>query len=256
MRIEDTVAIVTGAGAQGTGRAIALSLAREGAAVIASDLDGGGAEETAERIRADGGAGAALRADMRLDDDIEALIGSATRIHGRLDILVNNAGWTDEPHFPDGSVVHWGATLDLNLRGPMLATQLAARAMRDGGAIVNVSSVAGLGYGPHDSPEYAAAKAGLIRFTAALAPLAERLGVRVNCVVPHWIATEHVLRTIAGMTPEERARVPERLNDPGEIADVVLRFVRDDSLAGRVIVCPCGAAPRLIEPVPWDRITW
>jgi NAD(P)-dependent dehydrogenase (short-subunit alcohol dehydrogenase family) len=135
----------------------------------------------------------------------------------------------------------------------MLATQLAVAAMRDGGTIVNVSSVAGLGYGPHDSPEYAAAKAGLIRFTAALG---ERLGVRVNCVVPHWIATEHVLRTIAGMSREERSHVPEQLNDPEEIADIVVRFVRDDELSGRVIVCPCGEPPRLLEPLPWDRLSW
>jgi NAD(P)-dependent dehydrogenase (short-subunit alcohol dehydrogenase family) len=108
--------------------------------------------------------------------------------------------------------------------------------------------VAGLGYRPHDSPEYAAAKAGLIRFTASLAPLRERMNVRVNCVIPHWIATEHVKAAIARMSPEERARVPERLNDPDEIADAVIELVRDDDLAGRVMVCWCGEPRRLIDP--------
>jgi histidinol-phosphate aminotransferase len=82
---------------------------------------------------------------------------------------------------------------------------------------VNISSVAGLGYLTHSSPEYSAAKAGLIRFTATLAPLKERMNVRVNCVIPQWIATEHVKATIARMSPEERARVHERLNEPDVI---------------------------------------
>jgi NAD(P)-dependent dehydrogenase (short-subunit alcohol dehydrogenase family) len=174
----------------------------------------------------------------------------AGRTFGRLDILVNNAGWTDEPYFPAGSPAHWGATLDLNLRGPMLATQLATQAMGNtgGGAVVNISSVAGLGYRPHDSPEYAAAKAGLIRLTATLAPLRDRVNVRVNCVVPDWIATDHVKATIAKMTPEERARVPERLTEPEEIADAVVELIRNDDLAGRVMVCWCGEPRQLIDP--------
>jgi NAD(P)-dependent dehydrogenase (short-subunit alcohol dehydrogenase family) len=250
MHIHGQAAIVTGAGAAGTGRAIAMRLAREGAGVVVSDIDPVGGGETIRRIEADGGRAAFCRADMRVADDVEALVGFAERTFGAVDILVNNAGWTDPPYFPDGSPAHWGATLDLNLRGPMLATQLAIEAMarRGGGAVVNISSVAGLGYGPHDSPEYAAAKAGLIRFTATLAPLKERLNVRVNCVVPHWIATDHVKATIAAMPPEERALVPERLNEPEEIADAVVEFLRNDDLAGRVMVCWCGEPRRLMDP--------
>ena len=244
------VGIVTGAGAAGTGRAIALRLAREGAALVVADIDQRGGDETVRRIEAEGGRAAFVRADMRSADETAAMVALAERTFGRVDILVNNAGWTDPPHFPEGSPAHWGATLDLNLRGPMLATQLAIRSMKriGGGAVVNISSVAGLGFRPHDSPEYAAAKAGLIRFTATLAPLRERLNVRVNCVVPHWIATEHVKAAIAEMIPEERARVPERLNDPEEIADAVIEFIRDDDLAGRVMVCWCGEPRRLIDP--------
>jgi NAD(P)-dependent dehydrogenase (short-subunit alcohol dehydrogenase family) len=253
MDIDGTVGIVTAAGAAGTGRAIALALARAGGTVVASDIDVDGLGETVRRIQAQGGRAASFRADIRVPDDVEMLIDFTKGTFGRLDILVNNAGWTDEPHFPRGSPGHWGATLDLNLRGPMLATQLAIEAMRtDGGAVVNISSVAGLGYRPHGSPEYAAAKAGLIRFTAALAPLKEDMEVRVNCVVPQWIATQHVKATIAQMTAEERARVPERLNEPEEIADSVVDLVRDDELAGRVMVCRCGEPPVLIDPTRDD----
>lgn len=101
-------------------------------------------------------------------------------------MLVNNAGGTTAPHFPDAPLEHWSRTIDLNLRGPMLASQLAIPLMarRGGGTIVNVASVAGLGWGAHSSPEYAAAKAGLVRLTSALAPLQEKLGIRVHCICP------------------------------------------------------------------------
>jgi NAD(P)-dependent dehydrogenase (short-subunit alcohol dehydrogenase family) len=121
---------------------------------------------------------------------------------------------------------------------------------RGGGAVVNISSVAGVGYEVHGSPEYSAAKAGLIRLTATLAPLAERDGIRVNCVVPNWIATPEVLEEIAAMTPEERAEVPSVLTTSDEIAAAVLYFVRDESLAGRVMVCWSGEPWRLF---PLDR---
>jgi len=152
-------------------------------------------------------------------------------------------------HFPDCPLEHWEAALDLNLRGPMFAIQVAlgATRRRGGGSVVNVSSVAGLGYGLHDSPEYAAAKAGLIRLTATLAQLAETHNVRVNCVAPHWIETDEVKREIAAMTPEERADVP-RLLQPSEVADAVMSLVEDDTLAGRILVMWCGEPPHLIDP--------
>lgn len=127
--------------------------------------------------------------------------------------------------------------LDLNLRAPMLATQLALAPMRrtGGGAIVNVASTAGLGSEPAQSPEYAAAKAGLIRFTAAVAAVD---GIRVNCIVPDWVATER-------LTAEERASIPPPI-PLATITAEVMRLVRDDSLAGRAIVIWRGEAPRLI----------
>jgi NAD(P)-dependent dehydrogenase (short-subunit alcohol dehydrogenase family) len=134
----------------------------------------------------------------------------------------------------------------------MLAIQAAlpAFARRGGGAVANIASVAGLGYAAHSSPEYSAAKAGLIRLTATLAPLAERANVRVNCIVPNWIGTDEVMAEIAAMTPEERAEVPAELTPPEEIAEHVARFVEDESHAGRVLVCWSGEPPHLI---PADR---
>ena len=106
-----------------------------------------------------------------------------------------------------------------------------------GGAIVNVASTAGLGCEPYPSPEYGAAKAGLIRFTSALAAVD---GVRVNCIVPDWIATER-------LTAEERATTPPPI-PLATVTAAVLRLIRDDTLAGRAILLRRGDAPRQLRP--------
>jgi NAD(P)-dependent dehydrogenase (short-subunit alcohol dehydrogenase family) len=241
------VAIVTGAGGGGTGRAIALRLARAGATVVVNDIDEEGGAETVRRIGAIGPS-AFCGADVRVEADVEELVAFAERTFGGVDILVNNAGGTPQPHFPDAPTEHWARTLDLNLRGPMLAIEHALPSMRarGGGGVVNISSVAGVGYAPHSSPEYAAAKAGLIRLTATLAPLAEGDNVRVTCIVPNWIATEEVLAEIEAMTPDERAEVPEVLTAPDEIAELALELIENTALAGRVVVWWTTAEPRLI----------
>ena len=253
MEIEGKVVLVTGAGAAGTGRAIARALAERGAAVVVNDLDTEGGAETIRLIEKAGGKAAFVRADMTREDEIQAAIRFAAETFGGLDILVNNAGGTPKPHFPDAPVEHWSRTLDLNLRGPMLAIQHALPEMRrrGGGAVVNISSVAGIGWQPHSSPEYSAAKAGLARLTATLAPLAERDRVRVNCIVPNWIGTAEVLAEIEAMTPEERAEVPEVPTTPEEIAELAIDLIEDEGLAGRVFVSWTGEKP---SPVPPDDL--
>jgi len=222
-------ALVTGAGI-GTGRAIALALAAAGAEVVVSDVDEAGGRRTAAEC---GAPARFVPANLTAADQVRRLIDSAEPA-----ILVNNAGGGGHipPHFPDASPEQWGATLDLNLRVPMLATQLALTPMRraGGGTIVNVASTAGLDSGTGQSPEYAAAKAGLIRFTAALAAVD---GIRVNCIVPDWVATER-------LTAEERASVPPPI-PLATIADAVMRLIADDSLAGRALVIWRGKAPQL-----------
>lgn len=99
--------------------------------------------------------------------------------------------------------------MELNLRAPMLATHLVLEPMRrsGGGVVINLGSTAGLGYQWHVSPEYSAAKAALIRFTSTLAPLKETHGVRVNCVVPDWVATERGLAEQTGVSPPSSSRL-------------------------------------------------
>ena len=183
--MRDKVALVTGAGA-GIGHAIALRLAGEGAAVVVADVDERGGEETVRRIEAGGGRAAFVLADVADEADVRAMVAAAEQRFGGLDVLVNNAGGAPEPYFPEADPEHWGRTLDVNLRGVMLGIHFAVRAMRGrGGAIVNISSMAGVGYEPYEAPE---------------------------------------------------------------IADAVVMFIRDETLAGRVMVWPDGE-PRRLVPV-------
>jgi 3-oxoacyl-[acyl-carrier protein] reductase len=172
----------------GSARAIALRRAGERAAVVAVDVDGQAARRTVEEAAEAGGTASAVFADLAPPGEVERTVARVVAGHGRRDILVNNAGGYTSPVYPDAPAAHWQRTLDLNLRTPMLAIQAALPALeRDGGAVVNVASSAGVGPYAHPGAEYAAAKAGVIRLTECLAPLRER-GVRVNCVCPRVIA--------------------------------------------------------------------
>ena len=239
MEIHGKIAIVTGAGA-GLGRAIALELAGARAAVVAADIDAAGGGETVRRIEALGGQATFVHADVTVEPDVRALVAFAEDSFGGLDVVVNNAGAAPAPHFPEARADHWGRTLDLNLRGPMLVIQHALPLLqRGGGAIVNIASLAGVGHGPNDACEYAAAKAGLIRLTVTLAPLVLPRGVRVNCIAPDWIATENTIAYAQTLPAEERARVPAVMIPPEEIAAAAARLIRDDALSGRLLVCWC-----------------
>ena len=185
MDIAGRIAVVTGAGI-GTGRAIAVALAAAGAEVVVSDVEEEGGRRTVALCdgRARFGAGRSHARVRRPAPDRVRRAHDPRQQRGL-------GGGHIPPHFPTASPEQRVTTLDLNLRAPMLATQLALAPMRraGGGAIVNVASVAGLGSEPYPSPEYGAAKAGLIRFTSALAAVD---GVRVNCIVPDWVATERL----------------------------------------------------------------
>jgi NAD(P)-dependent dehydrogenase (short-subunit alcohol dehydrogenase family) len=224
--VQGKPAIVTG-GAAGIGRAIATALAAAGAEVVLADVDDEAGPRTAEEL-----GGHFVHADALADDDLRALIAGVPG----LAILVNNAGGAPEPYYPEAPIEHWSRTLDLNLRSAMVATQLALETMTGGGAIVNVASIAGYRLTPHDAPEYAVAKAGMMRLAGALG---ETRGVRVSCVCPDWVDTPAVQRSLVAMTEEERAEVPE-LVSADEIAALVLDLIRDESSAGRVVVRPAG----------------
>jgi len=216
---------------------------------VVADVDEDTGTGTASEIRSRGGRAAFVLTDVASEVDVSGMVAFAEGEFGGLDVLVNNAGGVEEPYFPEGDPAHWGRAIDLNLRGTMLGIHFGVRAMkrRGDGAIVNVSSMGGVGFQPYDIPEYGAAKAGVMRLTASLATLEERSGVRVNCICPGWVDTPASRRTRARMTPrEQKELVPPVLLAPEEIADAVVMFVEDESLAGRVMIWEEGRPWRIV----------
>jgi NAD(P)-dependent dehydrogenase (short-subunit alcohol dehydrogenase family) len=271
VEIAGKVALVTGAGS-GIGRASALRLAREGAAVVAADVDEPAARETVAQIESAGGRAASIRADPSLrsgqapravavradvteEEDVRAMIAFAEETFGGLDILHNNAGViTPPPRWPDLEPERWARMLDINLRGVILGTQLAIPALRrrGGGAVVNTASMAGVGYGYPPNPVYAASKGGVVLFTASLAPLKDEAGIRVNCVCPGVVDTPMFRGGLAAAGGDISQLIAERMRGlpiiaPEEVAAAVVELVRDDSLAGRALLLRNGRPPELLR---------
>ena len=240
MYLNGRTALVTG-GADGIGAGIAERLAAEGMHVVIADLDERAGPATAARI-----GGSFVPADVASEVGLRAAVAAA----GPLGVLVNNAGGIEEPCFPAADPAKWEQTFDLNLRAVMLATQLVVAPMRErgGGAIINIASTAGLGTASHDSPEYAVAKAGVVRFTACLAPWRDTMGVRANCICPGLVDTPASRRSRRRMTPGELAALPPVLS-PADIAAAAMEFLTDDTLAGRIMLCRRGGEPLRLLPV-------
>jgi 3-oxoacyl-[acyl-carrier protein] reductase len=197
--LDGLAALVTG-GSRGIGRAICLELAAHGAKVgVNFNTTPGGAEEVVAEITANGGTALALQADVSEGEQASALVRQAVDQLGALDILVNNAGITRDGLLMRMSDEDWDAVHRTNLRGAFLVTRAAMRPMlrARGGRIINISSVVGV-MGNAGQANYAAAKAGLIGFTRAVAREVASRGITVNAVAPGFIETD----IIKGMTAE------------------------------------------------------
>ena len=237
-RPDRRVALVTGGGS-GAGAAIARAYAAIGARVVVSDIDYALAGTVAGEIRAAGGQALAHRCDVSNEDQVVALIARAMHEFGGLNFVVNNAG----PYLNDDPLDHWARMVNVNLLGTMLITRHAVDVMKGrGGSIVNVASDSGLGFGAENQPAYGAAKAGVMRFTAALRFLHERYGVRANCIVPDWIETLQVRDWLRRMNGSERAalQLPEVLTTPEQFAEAVIALSLREDCAGRVVLCRSG----------------
>jgi NAD(P)-dependent dehydrogenase (short-subunit alcohol dehydrogenase family) len=242
-RLAGRVAVVTGAAA-GIGLAVAEALAEAGVQLVLCDIDPEAGHAAAARLGA-----TFVAADVRVEIELEQLFAVAQERRGGVDLLVNNAGGREPPAYPEVPATSWTGVLDLNLRAPMLASQLAIESMRrrGGGAIVNVASSAGVGFGPHVMPEYAAAKAGLMRLTGALAPLAEE-GIRVSCVAPGMVDTPASRRSRMKMSEEERAQLPTILQ-AADVASLIVDLLADESSAGRIVYWESRDEPaRVLAP--------
>jgi len=220
---EGRVAIVTGAAA-GIGWATAQRLAQEVAHVVIADLRGDEAQARAATL---GPAHAGVACDVSDEAQVKELVASTVRRFGRLDVLVNNAGIGEQAVGTlEQTVAGFDQVLGIHLRGTFLASREAARVFiaQGGGAIVNISSIAGWGGHPGRNA-YGAAKAGISAMTAAMASEWARSGVRVNAVAPGYVLTELVQSLAARGSLDLaaiQARTPMgRLGDGAEIAEAI-----------------------------------
>jgi len=216
------VAVVTG-GSRGIGRAIAFTLAAEGAKVMICSRRQEAAEMVASEIRSVGGEGAAVRADIARRSEVEGLIAGCVERFGRLDILVNNAAITKDALVLRMKDEDWDDVLDVDLKGAFFTTRAALRPMlkQRSGRIVNISSVVGMMGNPGQA-NYVAAKAGLDGFTRAVAREVASRAITVNAVAPGFIETEMTEGLRGDLKAGYLKQVPMgRFGDPAEVAALV-----------------------------------
>ena len=256
MKLADRVAVVTGAGS-GIGRAIACTFAAEGAIVVVDDVAGARSRETVDAMGAAGARARAVEADVSDSSAVRAMFAEVEREFGRVDILVNNAGIgssggqtreetarrhearISELMAGDAIKTHWDVTermtdeawhrmIGVHLNGTFFCTRAALRLMKDGGAIVNLSSVAAL-TGLETVPHYSAAKGGILSFTRAVAREVASRGIRVNAICPGYIDTPMTEPMSPLMRRLTISRTPlHRIGVPDDIARTALFLVSDD----------------------------
>ncbi len=247
-QLEGKTALVTGA-ASGIGRASALALAREGAALCVSDINMEGAQETARLISAAGGQAIARLCDVANKSEVQAMVAAALTAFGKLDAAVNNAGisghFDQRLHQADDETFE--RVIDVNLRGVWhcMKAELPPMLAQGSGAIVNIASVAGL-IGAPKAADYTASKHAVVGITKSAALDYAKSGIRVNAVCPAYTDTAMVQGAIAGnpgmASIMARAIPMGRLGLAEEIAEAVVWLCSDASsfVTGHALVLDGG----------------
>src|SRR5260221_633087 len=220
--LTDKVALVTGA-SRGLGRAIALALAAEGAAIAAVARSEEALRETLETIRSAGGVAEPFALDVTDGAAAEAGGGKKAARVGHIDIIVNNAGVTRDGLLMRMSSEAWDTVLDTNLKGAFNLTKPVGRLMvkQRAGRIVNISSVIGL-MGNAGQANYAASKAGLIGFTKSVAREFASRSITCNAVCPGFIETDMTRDLSDDLRKNLLERIPlQRLGQPADVAGAV-----------------------------------
>lgn len=248
MKLQDKVAVVTGAGS-GMGKAIAKLYAKEGAKVVVSDVNEVSAIATVEEIRASGGEAFSVVANVAKEDDIQNLIDSTVQTYGTVDILVNNAGIMDNFE-PAGDIEDekWERVFAVNTTSVMRTTRkvLPIFLAKEKGVIVNIASVGGLN-GARAGAAYTASKHAVIGFTKNTGFMYAKKGIRCNAIAPGGVATNIGLSMTNinefGMSRAQSGlAVNPRTGEPEEIAKAALFLASDDAsfINGTVLTADAG----------------
>jgi 3-oxoacyl-[acyl-carrier protein] reductase len=245
LSLEDKVAIVTGA-SRGIGRAIAVRLAGQGAAVVINySSSEQAASETLDYITLQGGRGMLWRADVSDLEACEAMVRATLDNFGRIDILVNNAGVTRDNIVARMKRDEWQTVLDTNLTGAFNCVKAVMRPLlkqKSGGRIINISSVVGLAGGAGQA-NYAAAKAGLIGLTKSLARELAGRQITVNAIAPGFIDTEMTAVLPEDLKKSMLAQIPlGHVGTPQDIAELAVFLAGSGSsyITGQVIAVDGG----------------
>ena len=251
MELEGRVALVTG-GARGIGQGIAAELAAAGANVVIGDLTDrpeleAGAAETVAQVETHGRKALAVRCDVTVEADCDALVAAALDALGRLDIVVCNAGVMGISAVAETTLEEWERVFRVNATGTFLTCRAALPCLtgQGEGAIVNIASVTGL-RGSGGRAQYSASKFAVVGFTQALAAEVAKDGVRVNCVCPSSVRsamTVGELADVVGMddmgaademwTRVAAGRLPlGRSVEPADIGRAVVYLCREDMVTG------------------------
>lgn len=237
MRLENKVAIVTGAG-RGLGKGIALKLAKEGAKVIVADITLETASETVAEIEASGGTAKAFACNIAVQEDVKAMYDFTLDQFGTLDVVVNNAGINRDGMLHKMSVEQWNQVIAVNLTGTFFSVQCASQILREkgAGAIINIASASWLGN--IGQANYAASKAGVVGLTKTASRELAKKGVTCNAICPGFIETdmtrgvpEKVWDIMVGKIPMGRA------GKPSDVANLVAFLSSDEAnyITGEVL---------------------
>jgi 3-oxoacyl-[acyl-carrier protein] reductase len=244
MRLKNKVAVVTGSG-QGIGREIALTLAKEGAKVVVSDITDM-INDVVKEIEKIGSQALAIKTDVSKRKETEELAKKAIQKFGRIDILVNNAGIYPFKSFLEMEEEDWDRVLNINLKGTFNCTKaiLPTMVKQNYGKIVNIASIAGTRVGYLNLVHYSASKGGILGFTKSSALEFAQYGINVNAIAPGAIDTPG---TRSGMSQEAREQfektIPaKRMGRPIDIANLVAFLASDESsyITGECIVVDGG----------------
>jgi NAD(P)-dependent dehydrogenase (short-subunit alcohol dehydrogenase family) len=235
MRLENKVALITGA-SSGIGRESACLFAAEGAKVVVVDVNDDGGQETVDNISVQGGDAIFVHADVSLDADIRNMIQAAEDTYGKLNVLFNNAGIMhsndDNAETTEESV--WDFTMNVNLKGVFLGCKYGIPALRraGGGSIINTASFVALLGAATPQIAYTASKGGVLAMTRELAVVHARENIRINALCPGPLRTELLMKFLDTEAKRQRrlVHVPMgRFGEAKEMAQAALYLASDES---------------------------